>query len=95
MAAATIHSVVDGWDGDGKRQRVILTAASTNADTIAPGAVNLHEIHAIVPSGRIGTIDGRDGAVASVVAALVTSYTPSTDVIDCTAAKFEAFFYGK
>lgn len=95
MAAATIHSVVSGWAGDMKRQRVILTAASTDSDTIAPSAVGLSEIWAIVPTRRIGTLDGRDGAVASVVAATVTDYTPSTDVIGCTAAKFEAFIYGK
>lgn len=95
MAAATVHSVVEGWAGDCKRQRVILTAASTDSDTLAPAAVGLSEIHAIVPTRRIGTLDGRDGAVTSVVAATVTDYTPSTDVLDCTAAKFEAYIYGK
>jgi hypothetical protein len=95
MAAATVHSVVDGWGGDIKRQRVILTAASTNADTLTPGAVGLKEIHCIRPTGRIGTIDGRDGAVTSVVTAILTGYTVTTGVLDCTAAKFEAYIYGK
>jgi len=94
MAAATVHSVVDGWAGDIKRQRVILTAASTDSDTLAPGAVGLQEIHAIVPTGRIGTITGRDGTVASVVAAVVTSFNTSNTLL-CTAAKYEAFIYGK
>lgn len=94
MAAATVHSVVDGWAGDIKRQRVILTAASTDSDTLAPAAVGLKEILAIQPTGRIGTITGRDGAVASVVAAVVTSFA-TNNTLNCTAAKFEAFIYGK
>jgi hypothetical protein len=94
MAAATVHSVVDGWSGDCKRQRVILTAASTDSDTLAPVAVGLREIHAIVPTGRIGTIQGRDSTHASVVAAVVTSFNTSNTLL-CTAAKFEALVFGK
>lgn len=94
MAAATVHSVVDGWAGDSKRQRVILTAASTDSDTLAPVAVGLSVIEAIVPTGRIGTIPARQGTEADVVAAVVTSYNTSSTLL-CTAAKFEAFIYGK
>lgn len=94
MAAATVHSVVDGWAGDCKRQRVILTAASTDSDTLAPVAVGLSVIEGIVPTGRIGTLPARQGTEASVVAAVVTSYDTSNTLL-CTAAKFEAFIYGK
>ena len=94
MAAATVHSVVDGWAGDIKRQRVILTAASTDSDTLAPVAVGLQAIEAIIPTGRIGTITSRNGTEASVVAGVVTSYNTSNTLL-CTAAKFEVFIFGK
>lgn len=95
MAAATVHSVIDGWAGDNKRQRVILTLATTNADTLAPSAVGLREIYAVQPTNRIGTLPGKTAPVTSVVAATVTSYTPSSKVLSGTAAKFEAIILGR
>lgn len=95
MAAATVHSVIPGWAGDRRRQQVILTLASTDADTLDPGAVGLKEIEAVVPTNRAGSLGGRDGAVADVVAITSCSYTPSTDVLAASgASKFEAYIFG-
>jgi hypothetical protein len=55
MAAATINAVEQGWAGDRKRHLVSLTVTTTNADTIAPAAVGLKVIEAIVPTGMVGT----------------------------------------
>jgi len=93
MAAATIQSRFDGWAGDQKRQRVILTTANTT-DTVTPESVGLKEIHAVQVTGRVGTLVGSSGTVASVTVCTITDYTPTSDVLQCSAAKFEAFFYG-
>lgn len=92
--AETIHSVVDGWAGDQRRQRVIVTLGATN-EVINPVQVGLKEITAVVPTGRVGSISGRDGVVASVVTATFTSYEPSSGTLLAAAAKIELDFFGK
>lgn len=96
MAAATIHGVEQGWAGDRRRNRVILTLATTNADTVTPASVGLKVIEAIVPSYRSGdnlTLNGED--VDSVVAITTLDYVNSTGVLNASgASKFEAYFYG-
>jgi len=92
MPAATIHSVVDGWAGDQKRQRVILTTANTT-DTVLPNTVGLKRITGVQLTNRTGTLDGRDSTHASVTIGTITDYS-TANVLQCATAKFEVFVYG-
>lgn len=92
--AETIHSVIDGWAGDEKRQRVIVTLGATD-ETILPSQVGLKEITAVRPTGRFGTLQGRDGAVTSVVTATFTSWDNTNNILYAAAAKVELDFCGK
>jgi len=56
MADWTVVSVNKGWNGDIRRNRVVVTG--TNADDLSPALVGLHRIDAVVPTGRSGTISG-------------------------------------
>lgn len=97
MAAATIHAVEHGWAGDKKRNRVILTLGSTNADTVTPAAVGLKTIEAVQPTNRSGNdlICGGTVNIDSVVAVTSVDYVNSSGVLNASgASKFEAYFYG-
>jgi hypothetical protein len=97
MAAATIHAVEQGWAGDCKRHRVILTLGTTNADTVTPASVGLKEVWAVVPTNRSGNDLNVNGVeVDSVVAITSCDYVNSSGVLNASgASKFEAFFFGK
>lgn len=91
--AETIHSVLHGWAGDQKRNRVIVTLGATN-ETITPSQVGLKQVTAVVPTGRTGTLSGASGPVASVVTATFTSWDNDSSILYAAAAKVEFDFYG-
>lgn len=91
--AETIHSVIQGWAGDQKRNRVIVTLGATN-ETITPSQFGLHEVTAVVPTGRFGTLEGVSGPVASVVTATFTSWDNDNSILYAAAAKVELNVYG-
>lgn len=76
-----------GWAGDIRRQRVVVTG--TNGDTLPPVLVGLHQIHAVVPTGRDGTIEGVT-CVAAGTAKIGTTATPALSL--WTAADSPAAF---
>lgn len=87
-----------GWAGDIRRQRVVVTG--TNADTLPPTLVGLHQIHAVVPTGRAGTIEGVT-AVAAGAASIGTTGTPALSLFTAAASpqafansSAELFIYG-
>jgi hypothetical protein len=77
MAAITVHFVEHGWAGDLVRKRCILGIGSATTDSLTAEAVGLHEIVALKPTGRLGTIDAH-----TVVSCSHGTYNiPTTKVI--------------
>jgi hypothetical protein len=100
MAAIAVLKVEHGWAGDRKRNRLIVTAAATDSDTLAPAAAGLQEIEAIVPTGRAGTIDGNTVVAASCVdynigTDVIVIYTPEGAATQVSSGNYEFYVYGK
>lgn len=93
MADNTYHAIEQGWDGDQKRHRVVVTLGDTN-NAVVPEAVGLHTIASVRPTLRTGTVQG----VASVTIATLTDLAlgaSNTYVLNAAAAKVELEFCGK
>jgi len=100
MSAVTVLKVEHGWAGDRKRNRLIFTCASTDADSLAPSAAGLQEIEAIIPTGRAGTIDGNTVVAAAafdynVGTDVLVTYTPEGAATQVSSGNFEAYVFGK
>jgi len=57
--ALSVLTCRKGWNGDIRRNRCILNISSATTDALTPNMVGLGQIFSIVPTGRIGTVDGQ------------------------------------
>jgi len=99
MAAVDVLAIKKGWNGDIRRNRVVFTVASATTDSVTPGAVGLHRIFSIRPTGRIGDHDGQTLAGAShaswnATGDIVITYGSAAAGSALSSGNVEADFYG-
>jgi hypothetical protein len=95
MADWAVSVLKKGWAGNIRRNTVLATG--TNADTLSPALVGLHQIHAVVPSGRSGSIGGATCAAtgaANYTGTALSLFTAATSPAAFDNSSAELFVYG-